>query len=295
MLIVGSDGFIGNNLVDAIRSRNIAVYGCDVQSAEGRTDYFCINAEEKGFDSLFQKTLFDICINCSGAASVPDSLTNPLRDFELNTVNVFKILDAIRRHQPECKFMNLSSAAVYGNPSVLPVKESDPANPVSPYGLHKLQAEQICKSFATYWNVCTCSMRIFSAYGVGLRKQLFWDLYQKAQSASNINLFGTGHETRDFIYIADIIQAIDLVLQHSDFNGECINVANGKQISTREAAETFLHSLGWHGDIMFQGEGRKGDPLNWEADISKLRSWGYAQKYSLGEGLTQYVQWLKKT
>ena len=79
-----------------------------------------------GYDDFyifFKQKQFDVCINCSGAASVPESVINPISDFHLNVVNVFKILDAIREYNPECKFLNLSSASVYGKPEKLPINE----------------------------------------------------------------------------------------------------------------------------------------------------------------------------
>ena len=94
----------------------------------------------------------------------------------LNVSNVFKQLDAIRKFQPGCKYINLSSAAVYGNPESLPISEDHHLDPISPYGNHKKMAEEVCADFYTNYRIPTCSLRIFSAYGAGLQKQLFWDL-----------------------------------------------------------------------------------------------------------------------
>jgi dTDP-glucose 4,6-dehydratase/UDP-glucose 4-epimerase len=295
VLIIGCNGFIGSNLLKYFSQKGFAtVAGCDVQETGESPSYFCFAKEENGFDSLFKKNSFDCCINCSGAANVPDSLKNPLQDFELNTFNVFKMLEAVRRYQPFCKFLNLSSAAVYGNPKKLPVSEKDELAPVSPYGLHKMQAEQLCKSFFDYWQIPTCSLRIFSAYGPGLKKQLFWDLYQKSLRSDNVELFGTGSETRDFIFIDDIVQAVELVINKSFFRGECINVANGQEISIKEAVRVFYHTIAWEGKISFVGDIRKGDPLNWQADVNALRSLGYRQGFDLNKGLKAYAKWVRE-
>ena len=295
ILIIGSNGFIGSNLFKYFGSIGSAnVYGCDIQPENGDTSYFCISKEEQAFDSLFRKTAFDICINCSGAASVPDSLINPLQDYQLNTINVFKILEAIRLYQPSCKFLNLSSAAVYGNPKKLPVHEADELAPVSPYGLHKMQAEQICRSFFQHWQIASCSLRIFSAFGPGLKKQLFWDLYQKSLQTKNVDLFGSGNETRDFIFIDDITQAIKLVIDKAAFKGECINVANGEEITISKAAHSFYKALNWEGSINFLGNMREGDPLNWQADITELKALGYTPNFALDSGLKLYAKWLKE-
>ncbi len=86
----------------------------------------------------------------------------------------------------------------------------------------------------------TGSLRVFSAYGAGLRKQIFWDMSQKMKSSEAV-FWGTGEETRDFIHVCDIARVIELCIEHATFLGECINVANGIQISIRESAELFAN------------------------------------------------------
>lgn len=293
ILILGSKGFIGSHCYKYFSAKH-NTYGCDVVNDEADSNYFLIDANAADYTSVFSKQPFDVCINCSGAASVPDSITNTWRDFELNTVNVFKMLDAISRYQPGCRFLNLSSAAVYGNPDSLPVHESATVHPLSPYGWHKRYAETICKEFFITKKIATFSVRIFSAYGEGLKKQLFWDLYQKTKKAKQVQLFGTGNESRDFIYIHDLVKALELVMNKAAFDGGCINVANGKEITLREAATTFINELGNGFSINFSNENRSGDPLNWCAGISALQAMGYQQAYSLQQGLKNYIEWLKK-
>ena len=241
-LIIGSKGFIGNKLKRCLEKANNLVYGADVIVDYKKNDnYFLIDSSNSDFKSVFEQKQFDVCINCSGAASVPDSIEYPLRDYYLNAVNVFKILDSIKTYQKDCRFINLSSAAVYGNPSELPIKESAVIAPLSPYGIHKLQSEQICKEFYTFFNVPTCSLRIFSAFGEGLNKQLFWDLYDKSKNSENITLFGTGKESRDFIYISDLISAIELISIKAPFRGENINVANGEEVFIEDCVAEFYN------------------------------------------------------
>ena len=295
ILIIGSKGFIGAHSLQYFKDLNHTVFGCDVVVDYNSENYFLLDATNADFHEVFEAQSFDVCINCSGAASVPDSLIHPQRDFELNVTNVFKMLDAIRKHQPQCKFINISSAAVYGNPVVLPVAEHAVLKPVSPYGLHKQMAENILQEFYTYYNVSTLSLRLFSVFGPGLQKQLFWDLYKKMQqNLSAIELIGTGDESRDFIYVKDVTHVFDLIIQKCIFNGGVINVANGIEVTIREAVETFAKELNWNGKINYSQTIRKGDPLNWKADITKLKQAGYQQKHSLQGGLKEYTQWLKE-
>ena len=294
ILVIGSKGFIGQHLKKFLISNNHHVWGADVVVDYAHPEqYFLIDASNADYHSIFQKTTFDLCINCSGAASVPDSLQHPLRDYNLNTANVFKLLDAIRLYQPACKFINLSSAAVYGNPQMLPIKESAVKAPVSPYGIHKLMSEKICEEFFRFFGIATCSLRIFSAYGEGLKKQLFWDLFQKTKSADKISLFGTGKESRDFIYINDLVQAIYLVAQHIDFRGQAINIANGEEILIETCVKTFYDFFDRPVHCQFMGYARAGDPNNWVADILNLQQIGYQQQYPLAKGLKRYYEWIK--
>lgn len=293
ILVIGSKGFIGTNLSITFRETySYEVFECDVSVDYDKKNYYLIDATNADYHRLFELYKFDICINCSGAASVGDSLVNPLRDFTLNTYNVFKILDAIRLYQPKCRLINLSSAAIYGNPQELPIVENANSHPISPYGLHKLQAEMILKEFYTHYGVGNCSLRIFSAYGSGLRKQLFWDIFQKAKLAAQIELYGTGEESREFIHVKDIAAAIHCCIENAAFEGEAINVANGNETTISQAVQTFLSFFPKHKQVSFNGQVKVGDPLYWKADVSALKNMGYMPAVNLPSGLQNYFKWV---
>ena len=291
ILIIGSKGFIGSHCVFYF-SKQHNVYECDVVVDYTNPQYTQVDATNADYSDIFQKQQVDVCVNCSGAASVPDSIKQPQRDFMLNTVNVFKQLDAIRKHSPYCKYVNLSSAAVYGNPKVLPINETHPLKPISPYGVHKKMAEEICESFYKNFGIHTCSLRIFSAYGQGLKKQLFWDLHKKVKTKNDVFLYGTGSESRDFIHVSDLVNAIELVIDNCTFKGECINVANGKEFTINKVVEMFYSVYKPSAIVHFEGQIRAGDPTNWVADISKIKKFGYTNKIDLKTGLNNYVKWL---
>jgi UDP-glucose 4-epimerase len=295
ILIIGSKGFIGSHAIKFLTdTMGHECWGCDVVVDYNDKRYFLLDSTNSDYGDVFKAIAFDVCINCSGAASVSASLENPYRDYVLNTVNVFKILEAIHKESNTCKFLNISSAAVYGNPVKIPVTEEQPLKPLSPYGLHKMQAEEICREFSMYYGLKTCSARVFSAYGTGLQKQIFWDVYQKAKQSKTVTLFGNGSETRDFIFVDDLVNALYLITINSPFNGECINVANGTDIKISQAVELLLAAIHWQGEVIFDGQVRKGDPINWKADIRILSSFNYNQKFSLAQGLEKYVQWLNE-
>jgi dTDP-glucose 4,6-dehydratase/UDP-glucose 4-epimerase len=215
-------------------------------------------------------------------------------DYELNVNNVFKMLEAIRLNNPACKFISFSSAAVYGNPETLPIDESFLLNPISPYGWHKLYTEKLCQEYWRLHGVKTVSLRIFSVYGEYLRKQLFWDIYQKTLKSDHVELFGTGNETRDFIYIRDLMEVLSSVIGAAAFEGEPLNVASGVETTIYTAATSFCRAINPKITISFNGQTKPGDPLKWRADIRKLRALGFTPRFSFDEGIQQVAQWIKK-
>lgn len=293
VLIIGAKGFIGSHLTEYLSNvKNCTVSGVDVVGESSAPDYHCVSVCAPDYLSVLQSDQFDLCVNCSGAASVPKSLEDPELDFELNTANVGRMLNAIRLTQADCRFINLSSAAVYGEPERLPIYESQASHPLSPYGHHKLMSEQLCREYAESFGLKTCSLRPFSVYGEGIRKQLFWDLHQKSLSGEEISLYGTGRESRDFIHVEDLVRAVYFVAQSTAFAGESINVANGEEIFISEVVGWFYQNYPYTVDYKFRGEGREGDPINWVADISIIKECGYKPQVDIKEGLRRYYKWV---
>jgi len=294
ILILGSKGFIGSHLYDYYSSlHKVECHGCDIVQDSQNTNYLEINPNEPDYSYIFSRNDYDYCINCSGAANVPDSFKNPFKDYMLNSTNVIKILEAIKAFTPKCKFLNMSSAAVYGNPSDLPVCERAECNPVSPYGIHKLFAENICKEYFNFFGIRSTNVRIFSAYGPRLRKQIIWDLSQNI-THDEIKLWGNGNETRDFVFIKDIVQAIDIIIKSDLFENDVFNIGSGCATSINQLASLFLKLLNCNNTIKYTGSERVGDPISWEADIKKLKDWGYKPAFSIEMGLKEYIKWLKE-
>lgn len=294
ILIIGVNGFIGSQSFSYFKSKGHKVFGCATRGIPSKR-LFIVDKFNADFDSIIKEHKFDVCVNAAGSSGVSFSIQEPEKDYELNVGIVRKLLIAIKEHSPKTKFIHLSSAAVYGNPKSLPIKESAPTNPISPYGHHKLQAEEICAEFHKEYAIQTISLRIFSVYGPGLRKQLFWDIYQKSILSNKLELYGTGKETRDYIFIEDLLSAIGLIIEKSEFKNDVINVANGIEVTIKEAAHILIKELGSGNKISFNGENRKGDPLNWRADNSKLKELGYKPTRDIESGLSQLAKWIGKT
>ena len=294
ILVLGSQGFIGSKLCDYFITRGFNVVGLDVieQTTSTEYRYVKVNKLNADWDSIFSKVQIDFCINAAGSGNVQTSITNPLLDFEFNTYDVVKILDAIRRNNTFCKYIHISSAAVYGNPKQLPITETDFLNPISPYGYHKLMSEIVCKEYAYYYGLKISIIRPFSVYGNGLKKQILWDFCQKIQnsSANSIQLYGTGNESRDFIHVHDLAVLIDIIIQKSSFNYNIYNAAYGKETTINKIADIFQARYP-NISINFSGEERKGDPINWCADVSKIQNLGFSPTINIKDGVNQYINW----
>lgn len=295
VIIIGVNGFIGSSIFKYLS--HLGVYDCwgaDIFMNKREERFFLLESGSIDFESIFSDIKFDYCINCSGAANVSESNTKTLNDFELNTFNVAKILESIKKHNSSCAFINLSSAAVYGNPVLMPVSENEACNPISPYGFHKMMAESLCKEYYNIFGIKTLNIRIFSAYGPGLRKQLFWDLYQKFLLNSDIVLSGTGHETRDFIHIKDIVRAIEILLHKGDYSATVYNLASNSSYTIQYVSEYFLKLLGFNRQILFDGVNKQGYPLFWVADITKINNIGFQPRIGIEDGLKSYAEWIER-
>lgn len=291
--MTGINGFIGRNIADKFRIAGYRVVGVDL---ECRDDVYKVYKRDLWRDDILDVLRIEkpsIVIHCAGLASVPYSIDHIEEDFNSNAIVVYKFLEAMRRTQLQSsRFVFISSAAVYGQPKTLPVCEADELHPMSPYALHKKIAEDICLYYAENYNFDIKVLRIFSAYGPGLKKQIFWDMYQKVKKNGYLELFGTGEESRDYIYIDDLTEAVFLVTLDKKTNHLVWNIANGEKIYIKDIARIFAHQMNMELErICFTGKVREGDPVEWCADISRIRSLHYSPKISIEKGIESFVGW----
>ncbi len=295
VLVTGASGFIGSRIANYFKEQGFNVLGWDVNEATGKCSVIRIDMANGSMviDSL-EDFRPDIIIHCAGQADVSKSVKAPEIDFYSNVIVTHTLLFAMHKlEMNNTRFVFLSSAGVYGNPKTLPIFEEMPVNPLSPYALHKVICEEICKYFVNNYQMDIKIARIFSAYGAGLKKQIFWDMFMKSLNGS-LPLFGTGNESRDYIHINDVVKAIFLIATSSS-DYLFFNVANGEELSIKTVAETFVKCIGLNNNIIsFNNINREGDPLNWRADISKLNSLGYSKSVNIESGLLDYVNWCKE-
>lgn len=234
-----------------------------------------------------------LVVHCAGGASVPASVADPAADRARSLEPLQAVLRFLEARAGDARLVFPSSAAVYGGGEG-PIREDAPLAPVSPYGRHKLEAEAMIAAAAAGFGLDAVVVRFFSAYGPGLRKQLFWDLARRlAARPAEVQLAGDGDELRDFVFVDD---AVDLVGVAAALERRAepwiVNGGRGRGVSVREAADGLAQALGAHTRIRFSGKGRAGDPHDLVADITLARTLGFDPKVGLGEGLERYVRWL---
>jgi UDP-glucose 4-epimerase len=296
VLVTGVSGFLGRYIARYFKEQGISVIGTDSGPQENAPleyleKYQRLQLPHPEFNSLLESYKPDFCIHCAGRASVALSMQDPEADFQASPMLTFSLLNSLRQYAPSCGFIFLSSAAVYGDPNSLPIEEDQKVFPVSPYGYHKFLCENLCQEFSKIYGIRSASLRIFSAYGPGLRRQVLWDIARKAMLQKELFLRGTGSESRDFIHALDIAKAVHLVTQKAPMQGEAYNLATGRETSIRELANLIIHYLDDQPSLVFDGTASPGDPLRWQANIDKLKNLGFTPEITLERGVKTFVHW----
>jgi len=299
ILITGAGGFLGSHIAHHFGTLGypIAAVGRFAAAPEQATLYpnlwkLCgMTLPDTAFHNVvraFQPTLM---VHCAGTSSVVDSVSAPYSDFR-RTVEVCAFcLETVRCLAPACRFVLLSSASVYGNPLSLPIDESAGMRPVSPYGYHKMLCETLAQEYQLLHGIKVAVIRIFSAYGERLNRQVVHDLCAKLSDPGTnpVVLFGTGEESRDFIHAHDVARAIECI--HGADAAGTFNVASGSETSVRDLVRTVSGIMPHSKTIEYSGYPRRGDPVHWRASIDRVASLGYKPSIALPEGIARYVAW----
>lgn len=240
------------------------------------------------------KVKFDIIIHCGGGSSVINSLEAPYNDYQNTVSTTASILEYIRTECPEAKFIYPSSAAVYGSHPNSRILIGTSKNPVSPYGYHKCMAEELCFYYNKIFNIKTVIIRFFSIYGPGIKKQLLWDAYNKITKANKdyIEFWGTGNETRDWLYIDDATQLIVDVSKKNLDSLTLLNGGSGISHTIKETLQILITAMNVEPQLKFNNIIRAGDPQYYCADISEAFKYGWAPKFDLKTGLNEYIKWV---
>jgi UDP-glucose 4-epimerase len=298
-LITGARGFLGRHAARALGASGFEVHGL------GHGDSSWPDAKKWGVarwmsadvspDSLSALSVRpDVIIHCAGGGLVGVADQRPFEDFDRSIRSVAAVLDFQRISAPDARLVVPSSAAVYGRASLLPIDETAPLKPISVYGLHKQLVEQLVEYHAVNFRLQISVVRLFSLYGVELRKQLFWDACRKL-AVGDVRFPGSGHEVRDWLHIDDAATLLRHATEHADAACPIVNGGAGRGRSVASALERIAARFGYEGEVVFTGELRPGDPSRYEANIARAHQWGWRPRQEMDAALDAYVDWFKAT
>jgi UDP-glucose 4-epimerase len=296
ILVTGASGFIGENVASYLSSLGDEVIGSTRSEAAQRPsrpyELFVGSMESRAFEGLVRQFQPECVVHCAGSASVGASMKNPLVDHHNNVALTRSLYSVLAHHSPNSRVIFMSSAAVYGQPTLLPISEQTRCAPISPYGQHKLQCEELGEEFHIRRGLRVMNLRVFSAYGNGLTKQVLWDIFQKSRMGQFVVLAGDGTETRDFIHVEDIARIVSCLCAIENWHFRTLNVASGESVTVRQLANRFLTILDYQGQLRFNGQLTAGSPRHWKAHVPTMTRLGLSQPISLEQGLHGYVGWL---
>jgi UDP-glucose 4-epimerase len=302
VLVTGAKGFIGRHVSRCIASRGITVFGLGhgtwdeaEQRQWGVSRWLGADIGLDALRSLADGARIRAVIHCGGSSAVSRSYSAPREDFQRSVESTVDVLEFAR----SCvggtpRVVLASSAAVYGDQGDVDLLETSIRSPISPYGFHKLLAEQLCDSYARFFAVPVSMVRLFSVYGEGLRKQLLWDACQKFR-AGIPSFFGTGNELRDWIHVED---AAALLAAAACAEQSTLEVYNGGgHRATTLSVLTTLVSCAYPGmHPVFTGQTHTGNPHRLTSDSSHAnRQLGWSASVPLADGLERYAEWFQST
>jgi UDP-glucose 4-epimerase len=303
VLVTGGAGFIGSHLVERLVRDGHEVSVVD-NCSTGRFSNLptalendCFKFHFSDLSRMLKKRLslddYDVIYHLAANANVDISINSPAYDMALNIFDTFGLLQAlISTRDKTPKLVNVSSAAVYGNPVKFPISESDPTVPISPYGVSKLAAENYVSVFSQLYGVRAVSARLFSVFGPRQRKQVVYDFFRKLRGNSgDFLIHGTGAQTRDFIYVDDAVSALMIIAEKAPAKGEVYNVGSGYSTSISWLADACMQAAGVFPRIVYTGDVRPGDVLAWEADIRRIKQIGYKTESYIRAGLKTTWEW----
>jgi len=302
-LVTGGAGFIGSNLVRGLLERGDEVRVIDNFSTGNRAnleglDVEIVEGELRSYERVHNAVRgTEVVYHLGALGSVPRSVQDPLTSSAVNVEGTLNVLLAARDEGVR-RVVYSSSSSVYGAKADLPVDESLAADPISPYGVAKLAAERYCVSFSrVYESFETVVLRYFNVFGP--RQSPFSQyaamvpLFITAIAAGEpVTIYGDGEQSRDFTYIANVVDATVRAAHADAANGRIFNVAAGSPASVNTVADTIGRIVGEPVQKTFAPP-RPGDIRDSWADVTAARDvLGYVPSVDLEEGLRRTIEHL---
>ncbi len=310
-LITGVAGFIGSNLAKDLLRQGERVIGIDCF-----TDYYSRSLKENNIKDIINDDNFVFIENDLNRLNLLELLTNykikyvyhqaaqagvraswgdSFRIYTENNITATqRLLEAATQYGQLEKFVYASSSSVYGDTDKLPMQENNRLQPVSPYGVSKLAAENLCYLYWKNFGLPTLSLRYFTVFGEGQRPDMAFHIFIKAiLNKETLKIFGDGKQSRNFTYVADVVKA-NILAARSEHTGEVFNIGgNGEGIILNDAIVMMEEIIGETTKIVYDDK-VKGDVKHTAADCNKAaKLLGYSSKVAFATGLEREIDWLR--
>jgi len=292
-LVLGGGGFIGRWLVRELRARGVRVAVVTRSGPpEPGVHWLSSDLAHVEVGRLVSDGAVDVVFDLAGSADAPGSLRAPLDDLDANASQTLRTLESLRRLPVRPLYVHASSAAVYGAVSRLPIAEDDAPNPLSPYAVSKLAAEQYLALYHQAHGQPGLSLRLFSVYGPGQRKQAIFELMRQALAPGRVlRVKSPADVTRDFIFIGDVVRAMIALAERAPAHGEVYNLASGRETSMDELAREILAACKQQKIVAFGDSLRPGDPHRYVGATDRIAALGIRLDTSLANGLADTAEW----
>jgi len=290
VLVTGGAGFVGSHLVDALVAENEVTLLDDLSSGQRSNvhpDARFIEGDVRDPSTVADAVAeTDLIFHQAGLVSVEAATADPPRSNAINAGGTVTVLDCARK--ADARVVTASSAAIYGQPEHVPISESEPVAPQSPYGADKLAADQYTRLFADLYGMETVTLRYFNVYGPGQSAASYSGVIttflDQAEAGEALTIDGDGSQTRDFVHIDDVVEA-NMRAAETDHVGLAYNVGTSEETSINDLAAAVCEVCGREPAVT-HGRARPGDVDRSCADISRAREkLGFEPTVSLRTGL----------
>ena len=296
VLVTGGGGFIGSNLVRALLERGEQVRVLDNFSTGNRgnlvglDDVEIVEGELRSYERVHNATRgVELVFHLGALPSVPRSVQDPLTTSAVNVEGTLNVLLAARDEGIR-RVVFASSSSVYGNSGELPRVETANPDPISPYGVAKLAAERYCVSFSRVYPLETIALRYFNVFGPNQDPHSQYAavvprFISEAAAGRPVPIYGDGSQSRDFTYVANVVEATILAADAADGSGAIVNVATGRSVTVNELADAVGEVLARPVEKHYR-DARPGDVSHSWADVRAAEALlGWQPRVTLEEGL----------
>jgi UDP-glucose 4-epimerase len=304
VLVTGGAGFIGSHLVDRLVDADHDVIVMDnfstggagnLSHSRGLRNFQLVRTDIRRIPRSLLKRLkrIDSVVHFAALTGVQQSIRDPISTSEVNVVGTLNVLEAAKALKAE-RVVFASSAAVYGTPRTLPIAEDANISPISPYGASKAAAELYLGSFEENHGIDGVSLRYFNVYGPRQTASQYAGVIsifaKRALDQQPLQIFGDGSQTRDFIFVSDVVDATMASLEATPEN-RAFNIASGNEITILELAKAIQRITGSRSELKFCPP-RSGDIARSVAHTTRAaKELGFKTRTSLNDGLSSTIRW----